>query len=141
MDITEAINKNKEIGKFINYISLLEGFKTQCKTMHWGILHTTVNSYRGAHLYLDDFLKIISDYQDMIAETSQGILGNYIKLDSIKGILGKSVNSPIDFCNEIENKVFEFYNNLENIKYIGIKSETETFIKDIQQFKYLFSLC
>lgn len=128
---------------FLDYINFLEGIKTHCKAMHWGIANVDVKSKRGAHIYLDDFLKIISDYQDMIAETTQGIFGNYITLNNIKG---KSVpqgvaENPHDFCQWLQNNVINFYNSLNLLCLVGIKSETETFIKEIQKYNYLFNLC
>lgn len=129
---------------FLDYINFLEGIKTHCKAMHWGIMNVEgVKSKRGAHIYLDDFLDIISDYQDMIAETTQGILGNYITLANIKG---KSVpqgvaDNPHDFCQWLQNNVVNFYNSLDIPAYVGIKSETETFIKDIQKYNCLFNFC
>ena len=36
----------------------------------------------------------------------------------------------------------EFYNKIpQEVDYVGIKSETETFIHNIFKYKYLFELC
>ena len=140
----DKIVVNKKEDFFLDYISFLEGVKTHCKVMHWGIANIeNIRDKKGAHIYLDDFLEIISDYQDMIAEITQGILGNYIKLNKIKG---KSIpegvaENPHDFCVWLLKNVISFYNLLTFDFMIGIKSETETFIKDIQKYNYLLNLC
>lgn len=137
------INK-KEISReefFLDYLCFLEAIKTSCKSMHWGIVNTEVKSKRGAHIYLDDFLDIISNYQDMIAETSQGIIGNYITPNNVKAKNIKDLNNPHEICQYLLDNVMTFYNELQNLSFVGIKSETETFIKDIQKYNYLFNLC
>lgn len=140
-----VINKKEQSQEsfFLDYINFLEGIKTHCKAMHWGIVNIDVKSKRGSHIYLDEFLDIISDYQDMIAETSQGILGNYITINNIKGksIPDGVATNPYELCQWLQNNVIKFYDSLMLSAYVGIKSETETFIKDIQKYIYLFNLC
>ena len=51
---------------FISFINLLEGWKTKCKNLHWAA------PKKNIHVYLDEFLGIISDYQDGLAEEYQG---------------------------------------------------------------------
>lgn len=139
------INKKEQSQEsfFLDYINFLEGIKTHCKAMHWGIVNVDVKSKRGAHIYLDEFLGTISDYQDMIAETSQGILGNYITINNIKGksIPDGVATNPHELCQWLQHNVIKFYDLLALPAYVGIKSETETFIKDIQKYNYLFNLC
>lgn len=124
---------------FINYLSVLEGLKTKIKNLHWAANKLSVRDKRGAHIYLDDFLEIVSNFQDTVAECSQGILGDMNK-DSIKGV-PIPVNSPSDILSFILTKTFSFYENIpsESI-YVGIKSETESFIRDLTKYKYLFRL-
>lgn len=128
---------------FLDYINFLEGIKTHCKAMHWGVLNIDIRDKRGAHIYLDELLEIISNYQDTIAEVTQGIIGNYITIENIKGktIPQNTANTPHDLCQWLLNNVVLFYNNLNNPSFISIKSETEAFIKDIQKYNYLFNLC
>lgn len=142
------INKKDNFENFfLDYINFLEGIKTHCKAMHWGISNVIgVTSKQSAHVYLDELLDIISDYQDMIAETSQGALGNYITINNIKGkpIAVEGVaDNPHDLCQWLLNNIFTFYESKEVNRpiFAGIKSETETFIKDIEKYNYLFSLC
>ena len=118
---------------FINFINKLEGFKTKCKNLHWSA------PKKNIHVYLDEFLGILSDYQDSVAEDYQGILG-HMQPNVIEGIKSQSLNA-IDFINEVKIATETFYNNIpDDTCYVGIKSETETFIHNIFKYKYLFEL-
>ena len=118
---------------FINFINKLEGFKTKCKNLHWSA------PKKNIHVYLDEFLDVISDYQDSIAEDYQGILG-HMQPNVIEGIKSQSLNA-MDFINEVKIATETFYNKIPNdICYVGIKSETETFIHNIFKYKYLFEI-
>ena len=100
---------------FINFINKLEGFKTKCKNLHWSA------SKKNIPVYLDDFLSVMSDYQDSIAEDYQGILG-HMNPNVIEGIKSQSLNA-IDFIKEVDIATETFYNNIPNDTcYVGIKS-------------------
>lgn len=132
--LMKAENKQNTSNIFIEFINKLEGWKTKCKNLHW-------SAYRkNIHEYLDDFLEILSEYQDGLAEGYMGIEGK-IGPEEIKGIPSNSIN-PIDFIIEVRNDTIEFYKNLpETTIYKGITSECETFIQNINKYKYLFELC
>lgn len=124
---------------FINYINVLEGAKTKIKNLHWGAKNLPNSDKRGAHLYLDDFLEIVGDFQDTIAESSSGILGE-MDLNAISGV-GLTCTTPRDLISILIDKTTAFYENLPSgTVYTGIKSETEVFIKDLTKYKYLFRL-
>ena len=78
---------------FINFLNQLEGWKTKCKNLHWAA------PKKNIHVYLDDFLSVISDYQDSVAEDYQGILG-HMAPNAIKGIPCDCLNA-IDFIKEV----------------------------------------
>ena len=118
---------------FINFLNILEGWKTKCKNLHLAA------PKRNIHVYLDEFLEILSDYQDSIAEDYQGILG-HMQPNAIKGIPSDTLNA-IDFIVEIKQGTCKFYKQIpEETCFIGIKSETENFIHNINKYKYLFEL-
>lgn len=118
---------------FINFLNQLEGWKTKCKNLHWAA------PKKNIHVYLDEFLDIISDFQDSIAEDYQGILG-HMSPNVIHGLSCESLNA-IEFIKEVSIKTKEFYNRIpSDVDYVGIKSETETFIHNIFKYKYLFEL-
>lgn len=119
---------------FINFLNQLEGWKTKCKNLHWAA------PKKNIHVYLDEFLGILSDYQDSLAEEYQGLLG-HMQPNVIKGIESNTLNA-IDFIKEVKSKTEEFYNKIpEGVSYAGIKSECETFIHNILKYKYLFEIC
>lgn len=118
---------------FINFINRLEGWKTKCKNLHWAA------PKRNIHVYLDDFLEIISDYQDSLAEEMQGILG-HMSPNKISGIESDALNA-MDFILEVKNFTLKFYSSIpDSVEYAGIRSECETFIHNIWKYKYLFEL-
>ena len=119
---------------FINFINRLEGYKTKCKNLHWAA------PKKNIHVYLDEFLSVISDFQDTIAEGYMGILSK-MQPNSIKGISCDCLNA-LDFIEEIRTTTLSFYDKIpKDAVYVGIKSECETFIHNINKYKYLFSLC
>lgn len=119
---------------FINFLNQLEGWKTKCKNLHWAA------PKKNIHVYLDEFLDILSDYQDGLAEEYQGLLG-HMQPNAIKGVESSSLNA-MDFISEVKQGTLKFYSRIpEGIEFSGIKSECETFIHNILKYKYLFELC
>lgn len=118
---------------FISFLNKLEGWKTKCKNLHWAA------SKKNIHVYLDEFLDVLSDYQDGLAEGYMGILGK-MRPNDIKGSSSNTLNA-IDFIMEVREGTIEFYNKIPNETiYKGIASECETFIQNINKYKYLFEL-
>lgn len=119
---------------FVEFLNKLEGYKTKCKNLHWAA------PKKNIHVYLDDFLSIVSDYQDSLAEDYQGILG-HMAPNAIRGVSCDCLNA-IDFIKEVAINTEDFYKKIpQDTCYVGIKSETETFIHNIYKYKYLFELC
>lgn len=119
---------------FISFLNQLEGWKTKCKNLHWAA------PKKNIHVYLDEFLGILSDYQDGLAEGFMGILGK-MQPNVIKGVSSDALNA-IDFIEEIKSGTLSFYDKIpKETVYKGITSECETFIQNINKYKYLFSLC
>lgn len=118
---------------FISFINKLEGWKTKCKNLHWAA------PKKNIHVYLDEFLEVLSEYQDSIAEDYQGILG-HMNPNVIKGIPSDSLTA-IEMIMEIKKGTCDFYTAIpEGTCYVGIKSETENFIHNLNKYKYLFEL-
>lgn len=119
---------------FIEFLNKLEGWKTKCKNLHWAA------PKKNIHVYLDDFLDILADYQDSLAEGYMGILGK-MQPNVIKGIPSDALNA-VDFINEIKDATIAFYDKIpQETIYKGISSDCETFIQNINKYKYLFDLC
>lgn len=119
---------------FLTFINRLEGWKTKCKNLHWAA------PKKNIHVYLDEFLAILSDYQDSLAEEYQGLLG-HMQPNAVKGIPSEVLNAP-DMILEIKIETLKFYETIPTgVEYSGIRSECETFIHNILKYKYLFELC
>ena len=130
-EISKEITDNQF---FINFLNQLEGWKTKCKNLHWSA------PKKNIHVYLDEFLSILSDYQDGLAEGYQGILGKMAP-NAIKGISSGALNAT-DFIQEVKLGTLKFYESIpQETIYKGITSECETFIQNINKYDYLFHLC
>lgn len=120
---------------YINFLCKIEGWKTRCKNLHWAA------PKKNIHTYLDEFLDVLSKYQDSLAEDIMGITGQRLNPTCIKGTVC-STNNATDFINQVNTVTLIFFNKIpENPNYAGIKSETENFIHNIKTYMYLFSLC
>lgn len=129
-----SISNVKYTKLFIAFINKLEGWKTRCKNLHWAAPN------RSIHIYLDEFLVVLSNYQDGLAEGYMGILGQMHPND-VTGIHSSAMNA-MDLIREVLNDTVSFYNYIPTeSEYKGIASECETFIQMINKYKYLFSLC
>ena len=129
----DTIDTNNPESLFLNFINKLEGWKTKCKNLHWAA------PKKNIHESLDDFLGVLSDYQDGLAEGYMGILGK-MQPNAIKGIASDTLNA-MDLLNEVIENTVKFYENIpEGTIYKGITSECETFIQNLNKYKYLFSL-
>lgn len=119
---------------FINFLNQLEGWKTKCKNLHWAA------PKKNIHVYLDEFLDVLSEYQDGLAEGYMGILGK-MQPNAIKGIASDALNA-FDFIAEVKSGTIAFYDKIpQETIYKGIASECETFIQNINKYDYLFHLC
>lgn len=119
---------------FINFLNQIEGWKTKCKNLHWAA------PKKNIHVYLDEFLDVLNGYQDGLAEGYMGIEGK-MQPNVIKGIPCDCLNAN-DFINVVRANTLIFYKKIpQDVVYKGITSECETFIQNINKYKYLFSLC
>lgn len=130
-------NTNSDISEsqfFINFLNQLEGWKTKCKNLHWSA------PKKNIHVYLDEFLEILIEYQDSLAEGYMGVLGK-MQPNAIKGIPSDALNA-YDFIKEVKSTTLAFYDKIpQETVYKGIASECETFIQNINKYDYLFHLC
>ena len=119
---------------FLDFICKLEGWKTKCKNLHWAA------PKKNVHVYLDEFLEVISDYQDTVAEGIMGVLSVHLGPSDVKGDPGNAQNAQ-QFVDEVKAGTLGFYKQIpESPLYAGLKSECETFIQNVNKYDYLFSL-
>ena len=138
MNDVPTISKSETNGNstdlYINFLCQIEGWKTKCKNLHWAAQNDSI------HRRLDDLADVLSSYQDALAEDYMGINGR-VRPDILTGISSNAIE-PNTFISEIIESTLSFYSQIDSsVVYAGIKSETETFIHNLNKIKYLFSLC
>ena len=138
MNDVPTISKSETNGNptdlYINFLCQIEGWKTKCKNLHWAAQNDSI------HRRLDDLADALSSYQDALAEDYMGINGR-VRPDILTGISSNAIE-PNTFISEIIENTLSFYSQIDSsVVYAGIKSETETFIHNLNKIKYLFSLC
>lgn len=120
------MNKN-----ILNYIEECEGWKVGIKNLHWSA------DNMSQHELCDDIADEISNFEDLVSEIEQSISGK-IKLN---GFTPKSykITSLNSFVEDVISASKSFLKKLEGMgeKYVGIKSECETFIGTMQRKLYL----
>jgi len=116
------------------FVEKLEIFKTKIKALHWD-----ANSL-SQHELCDDIAERIADFQDQVSEVEQSISGKLPKemfkptnqeFDEV-GTLKEFVESVIDCTNDFYKKLGE-----KGDKYIGMRSDCESFLSDMQRKLYL----
>jgi hypothetical protein len=115
----------------LDFICQLEGFKTGIKSLHWD-----ANSL-SQHQLCDDIATIISDYQDKVSEVEQSISGK-LPVNILKGTQYK-ITTLKKFVEDVISATNSFYSKLkkEGDKYIGMRSDTEAVLSDLQRQLYL----
>lgn len=120
------MNKN-----ILNYIEECEAWKVGIKNLHWSA------DNMSQHELCDDIADEISNFEDLVSEIEQSISGK-IKLN---GFTPKSykITSLKSFVEDVISSSKSFLKKLEGMgeKYVGIKSECETFIGTMQRKLYL----
>ena len=129
-----TVNQNINEDTVLRFINTIEGWKTRCKNLHWAAPEQSI------HAYLDDFLTVLSGYQDGLAEEYMGIIGK-MQPTAVTGVPCNSTNA-MEFIKQVRLKTLDFYSTLSsNSIYAGVRSECETFIHEINKYNYLFGLC
>ena len=127
MELENNVNMNITGSQFfINFLNQLEGWKTKCKNLHWAA------PKKNIHVYLDEFLAVLSDYQDSLAEEYQGLLG-HMQPNAIKGIVSNTLNA-LDFIKEVKTGTELFYSKIPpGAPSVGTNSARAPFIHNILQ--------
>lgn len=131
IDIEKA--KDLMYGVFADYANFLEGVKTRVKNIHWGELDNS------KHVYLDDLIDELLDYEDKIMEAGQSGFGRFGDGE----INGEKIeeNDPIKLIDLIIERTKDFHEVIEdNIDYIGEMSWIEDFLATLKQTKYRLQL-
>lgn len=120
----------------IDLLCKIEGFKTCLKIVHWNAKSLS------EHRLCDDVQDELGEYEDTIAELEQAITD--IKITEEELIpQAQSAESLTEFLNILLSDIKTFYEQIVqgDVSYVGISSETETFIGKLQKFIYQASFC
>ena len=116
--------------KVLSYVNKLEGYKTAIKQLHWGAKNLS------QHKLCDDIADKISDFQDQVSEVEQSISGKF-KFNRLKPTPYRITNLN-KFVKDVISSANSFYKSLPNTDdYIGMKSDCESFLSDMQRLLYL----
>lgn len=135
LDDGSQLAKAKDLmyGVFVDYANFLEGVKTRTKNIHWGELDNS------KHVYLDDLIDELSDYEDKIMEAGQSGFGRFGDGE----VNGEEIeeNEPIELIDLIIERTKDFHEAIkDNIDYVGEMSWIEDFLATLKQTKYRLQL-
>jgi len=117
---------NKKVLEFVNR---LEGYKTAIKVLHWS------SDNMSQHKLCDEIADRIAEFQDQVSEVEQSINGN-IKRNQLKPIEYKVTNLR-KFVEDVLDETNTFYKGLDGDTYVGMRSDCESFLSDMQRNLYL----
>jgi len=117
--------------KVLDYINKCEAWKTAIKELHWG------SNSLPQHELCDDIADAIAEHQDKVSEVEQSISGRFTK-GQLKPTEYK-VTTLKKFVEDVLDQTNTFLKEVEKMgdTYIGMKSDCESFISDMQRFLYL----
>lgn len=132
-NINKMVNeiKNTMNQKILKFIEKCESWKVEIKNYHWSA------DNMAQHELCDDIASSISDFEDLVSEVEQSISGK-IKLNGFTPDKAHETNLKA-FVEDVISSSKDFLKELEGMgeNYVGIKSECETFIGDMQRKLYL----
>lgn len=139
LDDGSQLAKAKDLmyGVFVDYANFLEGVKTRTKNIHWGELDNS------KHVYLDDLIDELSDYEDKIMEAGQSGFGRFGDGEVNGEVNGEEIeeNEPIELIDLIIERTKDFHEAIkDNIDYVGEMSWIEDFLATLKQTKYRLQL-
>jgi hypothetical protein len=115
------------------YINKLQGYRTAIKNLHWSA------NNMSEHKLVDDIDSSVSSIQDKVAEIAQGIYGQ-IAMNELKP-KGYEITSTKKMLKDLLRDTQSFLKQMDKDELVGIRSEIETFVGEINQFIYLEQLC
>ena len=116
-------------------VNKLEGWKTAIKNLHWSAINLS------QHRLCDDIASEIADIQDTISEVEQSMSGK-LPLNMLKPVRYRITNLKT-FLKSVIKETTAFYNSpvMSGEHYIGMRSDIEQFLSNMQKFIYLNNFC
>lgn len=117
--------------KILSFVNKCEGWKTAIKELHWD------SKNLSQHKLCDDIADRIADFQDQVSEVEQSISGN-LPFNKLKGTPYNVIGLK-SFVEDVISDAKKFLKQLEKMgdDYVGMKSDCESFISDMQRNLYL----
>jgi len=126
------INKYQSLS--LNFVNTLESFKTKFKALHWSAPQLTY------HREIDEFLDDLIEFQDEIAECSQGYIGSQFGVNDIRGT-HLPYTDAVQTTEALNQEVVKFYQAIKNDDSLqGIVNIVNDFQQEILETLYLFRL-
>lgn len=115
----------------LDYINKMEGWKTAIKSLHWDADNLS------QHQLCDQIAGRIANFQDQVSEVEQAISGN-LSVNTLKGTPYK-IKDLKTFIQDVLKDTDVFYKKIKKLgdDYIGMASDCESFLSDMQRNLYL----
>lgn len=115
----------------LKFVCKLEGYKTAVKNLHWG------SKNLSQHKLFDEIADGLSDFQDKVSEVEQSLSGR-LPMNKLSGTEYK-ITSPQKMLEDLLKDVKIFYKGIQKLgdDYIGMRSDCEAYISDLQRQQYL----
>ena len=119
---------NKTVLSFVNK---LEGYKTAIKQLHWDAKNMS------QHELCDDIADSIAEFQDTVSEVEQSITSK-LKVNSLNPTEYK-IKDLKSFVQDVLDETNSFYKKVKDMgdTYVGMASDCESFLSDMQRKLYL----
>lgn len=138
----DTVISDKEL--VIEFIAFLEGYAIRFKEFHWNA------GGKSLHEAAEKAYDLVYALEDSIAEDMMGWMDSKIKPGSINPVFpAETCGAPQEHIalnlhevlNMLKDDAFSFYTKIENNNnFIGIRSELENFLHEINQLVYLAKL-
>ena len=117
----------------LDYLCKCNGWLVAMNNVHWSAVSMS------QHKLCDEIFDLVKSFDDTVAEIEQGATSN-IEPNQLKAD-DYTVKDLDSFLNDIYNDTLSFYKNLDGDKYIGLRSECESFLGNVQKYIYLNRFC
>lgn len=117
--------------EILRYLCVCEGWKCALKQLHWN------SKNLSQHKLCDSITDRLSDFQDQVGEVEQSITGN-LPFNKLKPVNYK-ITDLKKFVEDVIHDTYNFYRKVKKLgkNYIGMSSDCESFMSDMQRNLYL----
>jgi hypothetical protein len=127
---------SEELAENVVYVCKIMAFCDKLRVLHWA---ATNMSYHNA---LDDFIEVVEDYKDGIAENLQGLMNCQFCPEDFTQINLPVDNNPLGVANELKVCLNNFMDrHAEDVAYEGCRNLTSQMLEDVYKYIYIFRLC